>query len=211
MSFSDKMAPVFKVDGVDHVRISVHAVTLIGRMASHDYKYEFFIPHLGHFLSPVCFANWLSTGDDNARHDADFRVKKTIKGYRKYILFAKFWQLCKMRPRLTREKRDLPFVSYREHQSGIKELNRWKDYAPTVKLMLDHIFDPERGPHAKFGWTPGLLEEIDTIVSEIAEQQGFVPSPEKETPTGEFDVLFDSDEDSSVVETTKPETTQELN
>lgn len=186
MSFLEVFTPTFKVDGEDHIRISVRGETLVGRMSAHDYKYEFFIPHLGHFLSPICFANWLATGDEEARHNPDFKVKTSIKGYRKYVLYAKFWQLCKMRPRLLNEKMDVPFVSYRIHQTGIKELNRWKEYSPTVKSMLEHIVDPKRGPQAPFKWPKGLVREVEDIVTKIAEKQGYVP-PENGEPTIEED------------------------
>lgn len=172
MTLFEKLTPVFKVDGEDHIRISVSGETLIGRMASHDYKYEFFIPHLGHFLSPVCFANWLATGDEDARHNPEFKIRANVQGYRKHILYAKYWQLCKMRPRLVKEKFDLPFVSYRVHQTGIKELNRWREYAPSVKLMVEHIFDPKRGSSVPYKWPTGLVAEVDNLVAKIAERQG---------------------------------------
>lgn len=179
MSLSEKLTSAMKADGHDHIRVSIQGATMVGRMSSPDYKYEFFVPHLGHFLSPTCFANWLSSGIEDARHNPDIKVKGVVRGYRKYILYAKFWQLCRMRPRIQNERIDLPFVSYRVHPSGIKEMNRWKEYAPMVKAMVTHILDPELGPSAPFDWDKGMLEEIEKRVAVIASQHGHDPEAMK--------------------------------
>lgn len=210
MSFSQKLGPIFKVDGEDHIRVSSRGLTLAGRMTSHDYKFEFFIPHLGDFLSPVCFANWLASGVEEARFDPSIKIKGNVPGYRNFLLYAKFWQLCKMRPRLINEKIDLPFVSYRVHQTGIKEINRWKEYAPTVKEMIEHVLDSERGPHTPFPWSPNVEKGIDKMVKKIAIKQGYVPEEEKpkevvsekeaveETPSEENEVNLKEQEKENV-------------
>ena len=168
MSIFESYANKLKKDGVDHIRVSVVAETQLGKICAHDWRKRFFVPRVGDFLSPVCFANWLVTGDEEARHDPRYKVKRNVRGYHKYVLFAKFYQLCSLRGVLVREMKDLPFVAYKVHQSGIKEFDRWKDYPLTVKEMVRHVIDEERGPKVPFPFDQETVDEINSMIAAIA-------------------------------------------
>jgi len=166
----DRFVNRFKKDGLDHIRISPFAETKLGKIVSKDWRHKFFVPHVGEFASPTCFANWLSTGDDDARHNPKFRVTHTVKGYLQYVFYAKFYQLCALKGVLESEKEltHLPFVAYKQHQSGIKEFDRWKEYPTEVKSMIEHILDPNRGSKTAYDWEkhfPGLEENIAEIIA----------------------------------------------
>lgn len=169
MTMLERFVNKFKKEGVDHIRIHPHAETILGRAVSKDWRHRFFIPHVGEFTSPVCFANWLCTGDDEARHDPKFRFATTVKGYQQFVLYGKFYQLCAMRNLLKREMKDLPFVSYKLHQSGVKEFDRWKDYPIEIKEMISHVLDPQRGPKKPYDWSayPGIEERVKQMIAEI--------------------------------------------
>ena len=163
----EKFVSRFKQDGVDHVRVGVSAETTIGRLAAPEWRKRFYIPRVGDFLTPVCFVNWLSTGDEEARHDPKYRVKDTVRGYHRFIMYAKFYQLCSMRNTLAKEMRSLPFVSYKIHQSGIKEFDRWKEYPGVVKEMIEHVLDPARGGKVPFAWEDSVEAEVSAMIDAI--------------------------------------------
>ena len=163
-SILEKFLTKMNRDGVDHVRISPRGETHIGRICFHDWRKTFFVPDMGSFLTPVCFANWMASGNEDARHDQDFRVRADIHGWRDYVLYAKFYQLCSMATSVRRDMLDLPFVAYKQHESGIKEFDRWKEYPSEIKAMIEHIVDPARGPKVPYNWDerlPGLKRRID--------------------------------------------------
>lgn len=163
----------FRTEGEDHIRISPFAATTLGKILSPDWRKKFFIPHVGEFLTPQCFANWLITGDDEARHDVNLRPSSHVREYSGFVLFAKFYQLCSMKTLLQKEKKDLPFAMYKVHTSGVKEFHRWKDYPIEIKDMMDHVLDPARGPKAEYPWEekhPGLVAKIQAHIAAIAEQ-----------------------------------------
>lgn len=166
-SVMEKFVSSFKKDGVDHVRVGLGGETKLGRMCSPDWRRRFFIPLVGEFLSPQCFANWLVTGDEAARHDPKYRVKAAVRGYHGYLMYAKFYQLCSLTAQLRNEMLNLPFVSYKIHSSGIKEFDRWKEYPAKVKEMVEHIIDPERGPKTPFPFDEKLKETIDSMIKAI--------------------------------------------
>lgn len=167
-SVMEKFVSSFKKDGVDHIRVGLGGETQLGRICSVEWRRRFFIPLVGEFLSPQCFANWLITGDEAARHDPKYRVTRSVRGYHGYQLFAKYYQLCSLSSQLRKEMKSLPFVSYKIHGSGIKEFDRWREYPATVKEMIEHILDPERGPKVPFPFDPDLKETIDSMVKAIA-------------------------------------------
>ena len=180
---------LIKKDGVDHIRISVAGETQLGKVLAHDWRKRFYVPRVGDFLSPICFANWLVTGDEEARHNPKYRVKKNVRGYHRYVLFAKFYQLCSMRGMLQREMKELPFVSYKVHQSGVKEFDRWKEYPTVVKEMVEHIIDDERGPRTPYPFEQDTIDEINRLIAEIAgidqDDHGDVEEAEAQEPAVE--------------------------
>lgn len=169
MSIIEKFLTKMKQDGVDHVRISPYGETRIGQLASANWRKVFFIPHVGEFTSPTCFANWLSTGDEEARHNPHYRCQVTVRGYRNFVLYAKFYQLCALRPELAKEMLDLPFASYKQHDSGIKEHDRWMEYPTQVKEMINHVIDPERGPKTPFPFDPEVIKRVQDRIALFVE------------------------------------------
>ena len=206
MSMIEKFINKMKHQGVDHIRIHPFANTFIGKITSQDWRFKFFVPHVGEFTSPVCFANWICTGDDEARHNVQFRCEKTIKGFLPLVLYAKYYQLCAMRNVLKREMVDLPFVAYKVHASGIKEFDRWKEYPSEIKQMIEHILDPERGTKTDYPWEethPGLIDRINKmikdIVGELPEQPVVQPKPRKGKKTPEVAVTEEIQSEEEVV------------
>lgn len=167
-SIMDKFVNKFKKDGVDHVRVALNGDTAVGRMSALEYRKTFFIPNMGSFLTPICFANWMATGDDDARHDPTYRVSKTIQGYLHYVMYAKYWQMVALREKLRPEMKQLPFVSYRVYENGIREFDRWKEYAVVIKNMIEHVLDPERGPKVPFEFPEGVVNTVENRIAEIA-------------------------------------------
>jgi len=169
-----KFVNKFKKEGEDHIRISPFAETTLGKVLSPDWRKKFFIPHVGEFLTPQCFANWLVTGDDEARHDTNIRPAVHVKEYSGFVLYAKFYQLCSMKTLLEKEMKELPFAMYKVHTSGVKEFHRWKEYPSEVKEMIQHILNAEKGPKAAYPWEekyPGLLAKIDEQIKVIASKE----------------------------------------
>lgn len=167
-SIMDKMINTLKKDGVDHIRVGLSGETQLGKMCAQEWRRRFFIPRVGEFLTPQCFANWLVTGDEAARHDPKYRVKHAVRGYHGFVLFAKFYQLCSLSSQLRKEMKSLPFAVYKVHGSGIREYDRWTEYPTKVKEMIEHILDPERGPKAPFPFSEGLRESVDEMIRLIA-------------------------------------------
>ena len=159
---------VFVNDGGDHIRVSPYGKTMVGRIASMDWRKKFFVPQLGEFSSSRCFANWLVCGNEEARHNTRFKVDKTVKGYRTLMLYAKYHQLCSLKKTLANEKTDLVFVAYKEHKSGIKEGTGYRENPVEVNNFIEFILN--NGDTAKFDWDkhhPGLLKLIDSLVKDI--------------------------------------------
>lgn len=166
-SIMDTLVSSFKKDGVDHIRIGLSAETQLGKMCSVEWRRRFFIPRVGEFQSPQCFANWLVTGDEAARHDPKYRVKHAVRGYHKYQLYAKYYQLCSLTGRLREEMKSLPFAAYKIHGSGIKEHDRWSEYPVKVKEMIEHILDPARGPKTPFPFEDDVCQSVDEMIKLI--------------------------------------------
>lgn len=214
----EKFINKLKGDGQDHIRVSPFGETRLGQVASQDWRRKFFIPHVGEFTSPTCFANWLVTGDEEARHDPKYHVRANVRGYRDYVLYAKFFQLCGMRNLISKEMVDLPFVAYKQHQSGIREYDRWREYASTVKDMIEHILDENRGTRTPYPWPEGLVERIEDTIRAIAganagEQPPVETESETESPSTESTAVETGEDnsDSSSVVTEATEVEQETN
>lgn len=180
-----KFVNKFREDGGDHIRISPFAETTLGKVLSPDWRKKFFIPHVGEFLTPQCFANWLVTGNDDARHDINIRPSTHIKDYSNFVLYSKYYQLCSMKTLLEKEYKDLPFAMYKVHTTGVKEHHRWKEYPLEVKEMVEHILDPERGSKTPYPWDkkyPGLAERVNEHIKEIVQRDSVTKPPSKPVP-----------------------------
>lgn len=205
-SVMEKFVTSFKKDGGDHIRVGLAGETTLGRICSAEWRRRFFIPLVGEFLSPQCFANWLVTGDEAARHDPKYRVKNSVRGYHGFVLYAKFYQLCSLSAQLRKEMKQLPFVSYKVHGSGIKEFDRWSEYPSTVKEMVTHILDPERGPKVQFPFDEKLKETVEQMIKAIAlasSEEEEEPAKQEET-TAEVEAVVETEDQvevEAVVET----------
>jgi hypothetical protein len=160
-----------KKDGEDHFRISPFAATRLGKALSPDWRKIFFMHHVGEFLSPQCFANWLSTGNDDARHDIHIRPTFFVRDYSGFVLYGKYFQLLSMRSLLEDEMKDIPLSMYRVHTSGVREYHRWKEYSNEVKDMINHILAHPKDSVPEYNWEerfPGLLAAIDEKIKLIA-------------------------------------------
>lgn len=193
-------AQAYRKDGVDHVHVHPTANSFVGRVASDDWRKTFFVPHIGEFSSPHCFAKWLGTGDEDARHNTRYRASNTIHGYYTYVLYAKYYQLCSLRSKLMRdyseEMKKLPFAGYHVHTTGLKEFTRWREYPNAVKIMIDHLTNPELGTKKPFPWDVhfpelNVTEAVQSQLAALIEQYG--------TP------VEDRQQENEVDEVTQPE------
>ena len=164
----------FKRDGIDHIRISKYGATLLGRILYPNYIKEFYIPKIGSFLSPYCFVNWLNTGYEYNRYNPNINIEIYPRKYRNYVVYAKFFQLCRLRVALIKEVEkmfnDLPFLMYNVHATGVKELNKWFEYPSQIKKIVEHILDPNLGPKVQYPWDeeyPDMLNEINEKIKAI--------------------------------------------
>lgn len=170
--FSSTMINSLKKDGTDHIRIDSFADTTLGKLLSRNWRKKFFIPHIGEFLSPECFANWVASGSDEARFDPKFKVNKRITMYKELVLFAKYYQICSIRASIAKEMKKypkvIPFIAYKVHMAGIREMDLWKDYSVEVRSMTNHILDEEKGPKVSYTWTnyPLLEERVIALIKE---------------------------------------------
>jgi len=168
----------FKKEGIDHIRINPYAETQLGKILSKNWRATFFIPGVGEFSSPMCFANWILSGDEAARHDVRFQYEKPSRDFNKFVMYAKYYQLCKLSNLLKKHNKDLPFVVYKVHITGLKEFDTWKEYPNVVKAMVEHLVDPNRGPKVAFDWSC-YQSDIQELVNGYI--KNLVPEKEKES------------------------------
>lgn len=177
----DQLRAALRNDGVDHIHLSHFGETNMGKLAAPESRRRFYIPHLGEFQSPRCFANWMcSKGDETLRYSTGrYNTPNTpIYVFRFYFLYAKYFQLLSVRETLVEEKDQLslPWVMYKKHVTGIKEFDRWEDFPVVVKAMVSHLIN--RRAKEKPDWetlVPGMLAAVNQRVREIAEINGENP------------------------------------
>ena len=182
-SIRDQLRMSFRQEGVDHINLSPFANTEIGKYAALDYRKRFFIPHLGEFGSPRCFANWMSSGgDDSLRLSFGFYNSRhtPLNIYRMFMLYAKFYQILAIRSNYEKhkDKLALPWVVYKEHLTGIKEFDRWEAYSQAVKSMVTHVLNSTNAHKSQFDWNsidPNLLCEVEAGIRQIAINNGADP------------------------------------
>lgn len=180
MSIIEKFVNKLKEDGKDHVRISRHGDTTLGRICSHDYRRLFYVPNMGSFINPICFANWITTGDEDAREDLNMRTRMPLQHFQLFVLYSKYFQLASFHQTLVKEYKGLPMVGYKEYQTGIREMDRWKDYSSHVKQMVEHLI--ECGPEVPYPWEihfPGITKLINDHLFNITGVDPTAPRPPK--------------------------------
>ena len=174
----DQVRLALRVDGQDHLNLSVHSKNIIGQLASPESRKRFFIPHLGEFGSPRCFANWMvSCGDEALRFSRNrYDISgTTLNVFRLYMLYAKYFQLVSVRGTFVSKKDllDLPWVMYYQHLTGIREYDRWEQYAEAVKTMVQHVVEHEASVKFDFNTiNPRISEVVSKRIREIAEANG---------------------------------------
>jgi hypothetical protein len=174
----DQVRLALRVDGQDHLNLSVHSKNIIGQLASPESRKRFFIPHLGEFGSPRCFANWMVSGGDEALRFSRNRYDisgTTLNVFRLYMLYAKYFQLVSVRGTFVSKKDllDLPWVMYYQHLTGIREYDRWEQYAEAVKTMVQHVVEHEASVKFDFNTiNPRISEVVSKRIREIAEANG---------------------------------------
>lgn len=181
--FASRKKDQYKVDGEDHIRISPYGKTDLGKILSQGWRKPFFIPRIGNFLTPECFAKWIATGDEEARHNVRFRFTGRIRDYRDYVLFAKYYQLCALAESLGRFVEPyrvpadsseglvikIPLIGYTVHDTGLREYDRWPEYPTEILPFIDSIIDPARGPFIKYPWSDRVIKIIDDAIAVIVE------------------------------------------
>lgn len=140
-----------KKEGEDHIRLSPFAETKLGKLASVGWRKEFFIPQLGKFLTPEGFAVWLFTGNEAERRNERSRLphmtKEEFKLARLAILLAKYHQLAAMKSLLHGAIKGMddifkiPWMEYKVHQSGVKEVFSDTQRVNIIKAMTKHIVE----------------------------------------------------------------------
>lgn len=174
----DQVRLALRVDGQDHLNLSIHSKSIIGQLASPESRKRFFIPHLGEFGSPRCFANWMVSGGDEALRFSRNRYDisgTTLHVFRMYMLYAKYFQLVSVRGTFVSKKDllDLPWVMYYQHLTGIRESDRWEQYAEIVKAMAQHVIEHEASVKFDFNTiNPRISEVVSKRIREIAEANG---------------------------------------
>lgn len=171
----------FNRDGVDHVNVSAYTAysdTEIGKIASPDWRKTFFVPHVGDFITPRAFANWMvSGGKEHLRHSTGiYRTTVPLSHFRTLLLFAKYYQLCGMRAALMTAQNltNLPWVMYKKHISGVREYDRWDQYPAEVKEMVKYII--QHGSRNHYNDTDAI-ECFDAYMRDITGKD-FVPFEE---------------------------------
>jgi hypothetical protein len=161
-SIKDQVRVALNKDGVDHVNVSAYSETEIGKIASPDWRKKFYVPHVGDFVSARTFANWIvSGGKEELRHSTAFYKTTVPTGdFRLLLVFAKYYQLCSLRSNLLPEESlvNLPWVMYKKHFSGVREFDRWSDYAEEVKPLVAHVL--EHGSKGHYPWEEAAPDHL---------------------------------------------------
>lgn len=171
-----------RVDGVDHIWVSPFANTQLGKIVSLKWRKKFFIPQLGEFVSPDAFIAWLFTGDESMRQNTAAKLpqlsKEEFKLARQAMFMAKYHQLTALKPSLVTEcetkegqksKLDLPWLEYKQHQSGVKEHHHDTKRVSIVKSMVRHIL--EQGSKVQFQCQDFDYAEVkDAVMKHVKEK-----------------------------------------
>lgn len=173
-SIKDQIRVAYQHDGKDHLNVSPFGVTMTGRLAFPEWRSDFYIPHLGEFISPRAFANWcVSGGDEELRRYTGFYENRATRSpeFRTLMLYAKFFQLTARRPTLVKESAmlDVPWMMYKKHLTGIREHHIWEEYPGIVKAFAAHLV--EKGNKEKFDFdavVPGLTETVNSAIRAFA-------------------------------------------
>lgn len=179
MAFNNQMRNIIRVDGEDHVNIAASGRTEMGRLISVEWCKRFFVPHLGGFSSARAFANYMiSGGDDKLRESTKFyKTDVPASTVRKLMVFGKYYQLLSLRNTMiaNSDAMSLPWVSYRQYDSGVREHDRWEGYGTLIKRFVDSVIsNPPKHRYDWAGLDPEVLEEVNYCLSVIV-GDGYVP------------------------------------
>lgn len=178
-------------EGVDHIRINRYSESELGEILSYTYSKRFSIPSLGQFRSPICFANWLVTGDDRDRFNyKNLDMDKRPRNFKDYILYGKYWQIYSMRRFIAASPEiQLPFTDYTVDKNGNKVISKHVSYCFYMKDMIAHILNSDHNGKIPYNFSAELLKEIDARVKQTDKT--------KDTPVVTFN-YEDSEEEVTV-------------
>lgn len=178
-SIKDQLTINLREEGVDHINISAYAESNLGKYLSPDWRKKFYIPHVGDFGSARAFANWIISGGDEAlRLSAKFyKTNVPVNDFRTLVVFAKYYQLYSMRSDLcaNAEMFDKPWLMYKMHLSGVREMDRWNNFALIIRELAEEVIKDNATP--KFDWVskkPNILGCVNHYLAKIA-GDGFIP------------------------------------
>lgn len=182
-SIKEQLGTSLRHDGVDHVNVSIRGETELGKMASPDWRRKFFIPHVGDFISARSFANWLlSGGNEELRLSSKFyKTNVSLGEFRNLLLFGKYFQLYSMRQSLAGHEAalSLPWVMYKMHLSGVREMDRLVGYTDEVRDLVRDVMrqSGQNQSHTAREWTqqrPDILSNVNHYLRIIA-GDNFIP------------------------------------
>lgn len=144
----------FKVEGVDHLNISVQSTSKVGRILDPGYCANLEYPHIGKFKSVLALGYWLRSNDldDSIRTLTGTKLKQYIKDHNLHtkripnyaaIVAKATWIRISERPEILEEIRNLPdcvnLLSYYTHKSsGIRITT---NYAPMVIAIAKELIN----------------------------------------------------------------------
>ena len=169
ISFKDIASRSYKKNGVDHLWVSPVSDIVLGKVVSVQLRSVFFVPQLGKFGSPVSFAIWVVTGDEEARvHSQHLRVETGNRAFfQDLLMLGKFYQLTASQKLLHEEfpkYEKMPWVEYKKHTTGVREMPE-HNRGSTLKDMANHIIT--KGPRE----VPEFLKETHDKVFDIIKKR----------------------------------------
>lgn len=195
MHIKEAMSKVaIRNDGVDHIWVSPFANTQLGKIVSLKWRKKFFIPQLGEFVSPDSFIAWMFTGDESMRQNTAAKLpqltKEEFKLARQAMFMAKYHQLTALKASLISEcqaaegeksKLDLPWLEYKQHQSGVKEHHHDTKRVSIVKSMVHHIL--ENGSKVSFQCPDFDYDEVKEAVMAHVKEKFHLEEVQEEQPS----------------------------
>ncbi len=194
----------FKRDGVDHIRLSVYGVTVIGKFLDLEFKRVFTIPGIGTFISARAFADWLcSNGNDIYRtNPSNPRTRKLNPMYHHASLYAKYYQLANYASAIKHDEErlaDLALVEYDVIKDTHLKVFKLKGLhtVDTLRAMAEHVLTKPEVEYDFAGTdTYSFLDKILDTISEITS-----PVVNKDQPKA---AKVDTTETMNILNTSKP-------
>lgn len=142
----------FKVEGEDHINVSLQSKTKLGRLFDPGYCLNLEYPHIGKFKSILALGYWLRSPDlnDSIRTLSGSKLKNYVKDHDLHgkrvpnytaIVAKATWLRVSARPDVIEEIKNLPddidILSYSVHKTS--NLRITTNYAPMVVAITKEI------------------------------------------------------------------------